>query len=213
MEKTVACSRVADRAGVDPSRAVSPPSATDSTPIGLESGFREARPTKGFDSSSTILSVLCFLLLIPFHNGVAMSPGRLHRWPFVLFFFACSQALPQAVTAANIARNETPNNFETAPWAVMSPAPVPPEPLSDDQDSSPAQDPPFGWGIAVYPALAWLPFFGADVSLPPVPSQPTAPGPSGSTSGALNGAYFGGARFERGKWSADALFMWTVPST
>jgi hypothetical protein len=36
--------------------------------------------------------------------------------------------------------------------------------------------------------------------------------PSGSTSSSLNGAFFGGARFEKGKWSADGLFMWRALS-
>jgi hypothetical protein len=60
---------------------------------------------------------------------------------------------------------------------------------------------------------AWVPIFGASVTLPSAPSQPIAtPGPSGSTSSSLNGAFFGGARFEKGKWSADGLFMWTALS-
>ncbi len=72
----------------------------------------------------------------------------------------------------------------------------------------PAQE-PYGWHIALYPALAWVPIFGASVTLPSLPGQPvTTPGPEGSTSSSFNGAFFGGARIEKGKWSADALFMW-----
>lgn len=71
----------------------------------------------------------------------------------------------------------------------------------------------YGWHTAIYPVLAWAPVFGAGVTLPSLPSQPIAtPGPSGSTSGSLNGAYFGGVRIERGKWSGDALFMWAALS-
>jgi hypothetical protein len=60
--------------------------------------------------------------------------------------------------------------------------------------------------------MAWVPIFGSSVSLPPRPTNPIAPGPSGSTNSSFNGAYFGGARFEAGKWSADVLFMWTALS-
>jgi len=66
----------------------------------------------------------------------------------------------------------------------------------------------YGWDIAIYPALAWAPVFGVDVTLPPVPSNPIAPGPSASVSSSFGGAYFGGARIEKHKWSADLLFMW-----
>jgi hypothetical protein len=61
---------------------------------------------------------------------------------------------------------------------------------------------PYGWHIALYPAEAWAPIFGSSVTLPGQPA------PSGSTSTALNGLFAAGARFERGKWSADAQFMW-----
>jgi len=68
---------------------------------------------------------------------------------------------------------------------------------------------PYGWHIAVYPALAWVPIFGASVTLPSPPNEPpTVPGPSGSTDTSINGALFGGARFEIRKWSVDLLFMW-----
>lgn len=54
------------------------------------------------------------------------------------------------------------------------------------------------------------PYIRCIVTLPSAPSQPIAtPSPSGSTSSSLNGAFFGGTRFEKGKWSADGLFMWT----
>lgn len=66
----------------------------------------------------------------------------------------------------------------------------------------------YGWDIAIYPALAWAPVFGVGVTLPPVASNPIAPAPSASVSSSFNGAYFGGARIEKHKWSADLLFMW-----
>ena len=67
------------------------------------------------------------------------------------------------------------------------------------------------WHIAIYPLLAWAPIFGTSVTLPPAPSQPIAtPGPSGSTNTSFNAAYFGGARIEKSKWSADLLFMWAA---
>jgi hypothetical protein len=84
---------------------------------------------------------------------------------------------------------------------------------TEEQVSSPPQLPeaqrPYGWHIGIYPVLAWAPVFGAGITLPPQPSNPIE-SPSGSTSGSLNGAYFGGARFEKGKWSADLLFMWAA---
>jgi hypothetical protein len=86
---------------------------------------------------------------------------------------------------------------------VSSPAP---------QTPAKSEDPPYGWHTAIYLALAWVPIFGTSVTLPPLPSQPIAPGPSGSTNSSFNGAYFGGARVERGKWSVDALFMWAALS-
>ncbi len=86
-----------------------------------------------------------------------------------------------------------------------------PSPPSQTPDK-PAQK-PYGWHIAIYPALAWVPVFGTSVTLPSLPSQPiSTPGPSGSTSNSFNGAFFGGARIEKGKWSADALFMWAALS-
>lgn len=134
-----------------------------------------------------------------------------------LFFFACPprlQLLAQEVPRANDGNRGTLNlasNLVSTPTVGLGfesdgqpPSPFPP----------PAKKPkkPYEWGIAIYPALAWVPIFGASVTLPsppPLPGHPSAPGPSGSTSSSFNGAFFGGARIERGKWSADALFMWT----
>ena len=143
-----------------------------------------------------------------------MKPDRLHWWPFLLLLVSFSQALPQAITAANDGSGGPADIFEIAHCTV-----APLEAATDGQASSSApqtpaksEERPYGWHTAIYPALAWVPIFGTSVTLPPLPSHPIAPGPSGSTNSSFNGAYFGGARFERGKWSADALFMWTALS-
>src|SRR4051794_30542991 len=136
-----------------------------------------------------------------------MNPDRLVRWwPFLLFLVACSQALPQAITAADDGGG-APDVYAAAHAAMVTPEAglVAGEPSSDGQASSPDPERPYKWGIAIYPAMAWVPIFGASVTLPPVPSDPNSPGPSGSTNTSFNGAYFGGARFETRKWSADAL--------
>src|ERR1700746_2160433 len=126
---------------------------------------------------------------------------------FRLFIF-CPPVFSQAVTVADDGNHGSVNVPSTVPEEPMAPlhlatdgqSPSPPPQTSDK-----AAPKPYGWNVAIYPALAWVPIFGASVTLPPLPSQPIAtPGPSGSTSGSLNGAYFGGARFEKGKWSADA---------
>ena len=143
-----------------------------------------------------------------------MKPDRLHWWPYLLVLGSFSQALPQAITAVNSVSGSPIDSFESA-----HPTIAPLEPATDGQVSSPApqtpaksEERPYGWHTAIYPALAWVPIFGTSVTLPPLPSQPIAPGASGSTGSSLNGAYFGGARFEKGKWSADALFMWAALS-
>ena len=131
-------------------------------------------------------------------------------WVFLLFIF-CSPALPQAVTVADDGNNGCANIF----WNVEQETVAPLQLATDGQVPSPSPPTsstpahkPYGWHIAIYPVLAWAPIFGASVTLPSVPSQPIA----GSTSSSLNGAYFGGARFEKGKWSADAEFMWAALS-
>ena len=148
-----------------------------------------------------------------------MKLDRLHWWPYLLLLvsFSFSQALPQAITAVNSGGGAPTDIFEIAHSTA-----APPNPATDDPASSPApqkpakpQERPYGWHTAIYPALAWVPIFGTSVTLPPLPplpSHPIAPGPSGSTNDSFNGAYFGGARVERGKWSADALFMWAALS-
>ena len=137
-------------------------------------------------------------------------------WSLLLLFIFCPPALPQAVTVAGDGNNGSANISWTMEQETFAPlelatdgqAPSPPPQTS----GTPAQK-PYGWNLAIYPALAWAPIFGASVTLPPVPSQPIeTPGPSGSTSSSFNGAFFGGARVEKGKWSVDGLFMWAALS-
>jgi hypothetical protein len=139
-----------------------------------------------------------------------MKPNRSYWCPYFLFLVSLSHAFPQTITAANSGGARPADGFEISHSSVASL-----EPAADGQGSSPApqtlvqsEERPYGWHTAIYPALAWVPIFGSSVTLPPTPSNPIAP--SGSTSNSFNGAYFGGARFEKGKWSADALFMWAA---
>ena len=131
---------------------------------------------------------------------------------FFLFSVLCPPMFSLACTGADDGNKGSVNVLANVPEEPVAP----PQLSTNGQAVSatpqisdkPAQK-PYGWNIAVYPALAWVPIFGTSVTLPPLPSQPIAtPGPSGSTSSSFNGAFFGGARFEKGKWSADALFMW-----
>ena len=138
-------------------------------------------------------------------------------WCLLLLpLMSCPPALAQAVTVPGDENNGSANitwNMEqgtVAPFhlATDGEAPSPPP-----QTTSPPAQKPYGWHIAIYPVLAWAPIFGTSVTLPALPSQPiAAPGPSGSASSSFNGAYFGGTRLEKGKWSADALFMWAALS-
>lgn len=123
----------------------------------------------------------------------------------------CIPALAQTVTPPEV------NGTANVSWDLRQGAAAFLDSEAESQGADPAPETlaqkPYGWRIAVYPVLAWAPVFGASVTLPPLPSQPiTTPGPSGSTASSLNGAFFGGARFETGKWSADALFMWAALS-
>lgn len=85
--------------------------------------------------------------------------------------------------------------------------PVAPRMLDDQPKLA---EKPYPWSIAVYPALAWMPIFGTGIDIPPIPSNPIEV--TGTTDTSFNGAYFGGARVERGKWSGDILFMWAALS-
>jgi len=75
-----------------------------------------------------------------------------------------------------------------------------------------------GWKTIVYPIHAWLPVFGADVTLP---GQSTPPGsgggsggsggitlPSAKTSGNFDGAALAGFRVERSRLSIEGEFLW-----
>jgi hypothetical protein len=72
-----------------------------------------------------------------------------------------------------------------------------------------------GWKTIIYPIHAWLPVFGADVTLP---GQATPPGsgggsggitlPSAKTSGNFNGAALAGFRVERSRLSIEGEFLW-----
>jgi hypothetical protein len=127
---------------------------------------------------------------------------------FILIF--SSPLFPQSIAVADSGIRGS----ERISWNVPPESPTPLKRASQGQmpsATSTSQKPeerPYGWDIAIYPALAWAPVFGAGVTLPPVPSNPIAPAPSASVSSSFNGAYFGGARIEKRKWSADLLFMW-----
>jgi hypothetical protein len=85
--------------------------------------------------------------------------------------------------------------------------------LASAQSSSPYDAD--GWKTIVYPIHAWLPVFGADVTLP---GQSTPPGtgdgsggitiPSAKTSGSFNGAALAGFRVERSRLSIEGEFLW-----
>ena len=148
-----------------------------------------------------------------------MKPDQRCPWPlFVLWpFLLCSHAFPQTLPVSNEG-NRDPQSIR---WLAIDPeatASLEPgsnarEPAASPQTSNKPPQNPYGWNIALYPALAWAPIFGTSITLPPVPSQPiTVPGPSGSTNGSLNAAYFGGTRLEIGKWSGNLLFMWAALS-
>jgi hypothetical protein len=129
-------------------------------------------------------------------------------WCLLSILIFSSPLFPQSIAVADSGMDETGRVF----WNV------PPESLTPLERGSGGQMPsatstspkpeerPYGWDIAIYPALVWAPIFGVDVTLPRFPNSPIAP--SASVSSSLNGAYFGGARIEKSRWSADMLFMW-----
>jgi hypothetical protein len=130
-------------------------------------------------------------------------------YSLLLLFILSPLALAQSVTGAG---DRTAGFSNTA--RIMEPEIAAPIQLTTDGEAStpPPEAPdkptekPYGWHIAIYPALAWAPIFGSSVTLPGQPS------PSGSTSSSLNGLFAAGARFERGRWSADTMFMWAALS-
>jgi hypothetical protein len=138
-----------------------------------------------------------------------MKPEKKCSYLLILLIVFCSRMLPQSGTVANDVNNGSANLSWTAVHDTNAPVLF----ATDGQASPPLpQAPeaqPYGWHIALYPVLAWAPIFGVRFTLPPIVGTPIE-APSGNTSGSLNGAYFGGARLEKGKWSADALFMWAA---
>jgi hypothetical protein len=148
-----------------------------------------------------------------------MKSEQRNQWPlfFLCLFLICSRAFPQTPPVSMEGNRDAENGgamaAEPARLTSFTLEPdgraLPPPPQTPNK---PGKE-PYGWHIAVYPALVWAPVFGASVTLPPTPSQPiTMPGPSGTTDSALNAAYFGGTRLEIGKWSGDLLFMWAALS-
>lgn len=144
-----------------------------------------------------------------FFLGDPIKPDRLFWFLPLLLFVSFPQAFPQAITAASSGSSGPADSLE-----IVRSTTAQPETATDGEASffaaqTPVKPPerPYGWHIAIYPALAWLPLFGTSVTLPPLPAQPIV-GPSGSTNYSFNDAYFGGARLELGRWSVDALFMW-----
>ena len=132
----------------------------------------------------------------------------------LLLFIFCPPLLSQAVPIADDGNNGSASVSWTRQQETVTPQATHGQaPSSPPQTSGKPAQKPYGWDVAIYPALAWVPIFGASVTLPPLPSLPiNTPGPSGSTSSSLNGAFFGGARIEKAKWSVDALFMWAALS-
>jgi len=142
-----------------------------------------------------------------------VKPEQTRRWLPFLLFMSCRPALAQTIAVWDDTKYFSEDvglmsNWDGARSVLQSGSDnqASGQSLPKPEKSAPK---PYGWRIAVYPALAWAPVFGASVTLPSLPSlPPSTPGPSGSTSSSINGALFGGARFEIRKWSADLLFMW-----
>ena len=129
-----------------------------------------------------------------------VKAAQRYLWPLFLLFIAQAELFPQTLS-----NSTEQNSFQLKTDSHASSA--------AEQTEQKHTKPPYGWDVAIYPVMAWAPVFGTSVTLPPSPSQPiTTPGPSGSTNSSFNAAYFGGARFERNKWSADFLFMWAALS-
>lgn len=123
----------------------------------------------------------------------------------VLLLVFCPPAPSQAFSVAGGGANAPAK----VSWSLEKKTVAPIWLTTDDEAPSPPPqtsgapaETPYGWHIAIYPAMAWAPLYGSSVTLP---GQPP---PSGSTPSSLNGLYAAGARFEMGKWSADTMFMW-----
>lgn len=141
-----------------------------------------------------------------------MRPDQTYSWLFFILIF------PSPVFSQSSAITDSDGGSEKVSWNEPHESLTPLERANQGQapagttTSQKQEKKAYGWDIAIYPALVWAPVFGVGVTLPPVASNPIAPAPSASVSSSLNGAYFGGARIEKHKWSADLLFMWTALS-
>ena len=148
-----------------------------------------------------------------------MKSEQRNQWPllFLCVFLICpiafSQQSPLSIEEMSGAEDiGTMTAAEPTPGSLTLETDGRALPPSPQTPNKPRKE-PYGWRIAIYPALVWAPVFGTSITLPPAPSQPiTTPGPSGTTDSSLNAAYFGGTRLEIGKWSGDLLFMWAALS-
>jgi hypothetical protein len=96
-------------------------------------------------------------------------------WCSLFFLFVlCPPMFSLACTGADDGNNGSVNVLANVPEEPVAPPQlstngqaVSATPQTSDK---PAQK-PYGWNIAVYPALAWVPIFGTSVTLPP-PAEP-----------------------------------------
>jgi hypothetical protein len=137
--------------------------------------------------------------------GLEGAPVKLEEkcW-FALFLLliVCPPVLPQTVSVADDENSGsagiswTGKQERVGPLQLAIDNQASPPPL---QTSAEPKQKPYGWNIAIYPALACAAIFGTSVTLPPSPPHPGQPivTPSGSTDSSLNGAFFGDA-FRKG---------------
>jgi hypothetical protein len=128
------------------------------------------------------------------------------RWIPLLCVIAIS-SYPLSPQANAVAAEEANNSTAKPSFTMLASLDRPELATFDQEPSSPSKAPkePFGWHIAAYPVMGWAPIFHTSVTFPPRATNPIV---TEATDSSLNGAYFGGARFEGGKWSAEGLFMW-----
>jgi hypothetical protein len=67
----------------------------------------------------------------------------------------------------------------------------------------------FAAEITIYPILAHVPIFGANINIPDLPNRP---GGSGTTDVSLNGAYGFGLTIESRRWLLDTNGLWAALS-
>jgi hypothetical protein len=150
--------------------------------------------------------------LLVFVDLKSVRLDQTYSWLFFVLIFS-SPLFPQSSAVPDSDSGRSENVSWNEPYGSLTPL------EQDSQGQTPVatstsrpEKRPYGWDIAIYPALAWAPVFGVGFTLPPVVSNPIAPAPSASVSSTFNGAYFGGARIEKHRWSADLLFMWAALS-